>query len=246
MQDDLIILLEWFNANGIEELFNNEISTSESVIQALAKQQNYIKYTNGIVDTPLVQDYADHLNNLDSVVDFVKNSDIYNKFRKTASNSVIFDGDLDSDIIIVNDIPNDADDINGKIFSEEDGILLKNMMQSININKYFLLNSFFWRLPGNRNPIKDELDMCKPLVEKIIFLMKPKLIILTGNYSTYSLLGNGTTLLNIRGKILNYTNQYLLDATNVTGLYSPSFIVKNTTKKQDIWNNLLTIKSFLY
>ena len=147
--------------------------------------------------------------------------------------------------MIINDIPDDADDTNGKIFSEEDGVLLRNIMKSINIDKYFLLNSFFWRLPGNRSPIKDELDMCKPIIEKIVFLLKPKLIILTGNYSAYTFLGSGKTILSVRGKLLEYTNCYLQNPIPITGIYSPTFVVKNNTKKQDLWNGLSVVRNLM-
>ena len=241
MQEDLIILLEWLNANGIDELFNDNIK-DVGLMEALAEQQKNIKAP---LQKNTIRDYADRLNSIENLIDFVKNNEVYNNFRKVSSNSVVFDGDLNADILIINDIPDDADDINGKIFSEEDGVLLKNIMKSINVDKYFLLNSFFWRLPGNRSPIKDELDMCKPIIEKIVFLLKPKLIILTGNYSAYTFLGNGKTILSVRGKLLEYTNCYLQNSIPLTGIYSPTFVIKNNTKKQDLWHGLSAVRNIL-
>ena len=245
MQEDLIILLEWLSANGIDEIFDNKIEEdkpSKNLMEALAEQQKNINTTS---NNPSIRDYVDHIGTIDDLCSFIKNNNTYNNFRKVSSNSVIFGGDSSADIIIVNDIPNDADDIHGEIFSENDGILLKNMMKSIDINKYFLLNSFFWRLPGNRSPIKNELDLCKPIIEKIIFLIKPKLIILTGNYSAYTFLGEGKNILSVRGKLLEYSNCYIKNPIPLTGIYNPNFVIKNGTKKQDLWHNLLNIKNIL-
>ena len=244
MQEDLVILLEWLNANGIDELFNDELEEkpNDNMMQALAKQQISLKAGSC---PPQIRDYVDRLNNIETLVNFVNTSEVYNNFRKTASNSVVLDGDLNANVMIINDIPNDADDISGKIFSDDSGILLKNMMKSINIDKYLLLNTFFWRLPGNRNPIRDELEVCRPVVEKIISIIKPNLIILTGNYATSLLLENNKTLLNIRGKFFDYSNCYIQKPITLTGIYSPNFIIKNHTKKQDVWKILLTIKNIL-
>ena len=244
MQEDLIILLEWLNANGIDELFDDKIEEKHDIIRALANQQTdlIVSSFNKLND---VKDCVDDLNDIDSILDFVNNTSFYNNFRKLANNSIVIDGDINSKILIVNDIPNDQDDISGKIFSGNDGILLRNAFNSVGINNYCLLNTFFWRLPGNRAPIREELEVCKPVVEKIISLLKPKIIILTGNYSSSTLIENNKTLLQIRGKTINYTNCYMIDSIVATGMYNPNFLLKNTSKKQDFWKMLLNIRKMI-
>lgn len=255
MQEDLKILLEWFIANGITELFNvnientnyygnNEKRDLNSCVKALAKQQDEIKNLN-IINNTKSRDLADKLNNIEDIVFNILNIDLYNNFRKTANNTLIIGGNRKSEILIINDLPDSEDDINGDIFSGESGILLKNMMKSINLEEYCLLNTFFWRLPGNRNPIKEELNNCKPFVEKIISILKPKLIIFMGNYAVSTLFEENKNLLNIRGKFFDYTNCYLQDNIKITGVYGPNFLIKNRNKKRDAWNDLLKIKEFL-
>ena len=82
MQEDLIILLEWLNANGIDELFNDDVKDI-SLMEALAEQQKNIKSPSQKYG---VRDYADRLNTLESLIDFVKINEIYNNFRKVSSN----------------------------------------------------------------------------------------------------------------------------------------------------------------
>ena len=262
MQEDVVILLEWLNANGISELFNDEIcnnssnendnkikkNTTTSMIEALAEQQKEIKSYNQILGkTSEIKNIIDQINTITKIIEFVNNSEFYNNFRTTASNTIVFNGNQNSDIMIINDLPNDLDDIDGNIFSGDSGILLNNMMKSINIEKsnYCLLNCFFWRLPGNRSPIKEELEICKPLVEKIISIIKPKLIIFTGNYSISTIFENNKTLVSTRGKFFDYTNCYLQNNIKITATYSPIFLMKNKIKKRDAWQDLLKIKDFL-
>lgn len=244
MQEDLIILLEWLNANGIDEFFDDKIEEKQDIIKALANQQTdlIVSSFNKLND---VKNQVDNLNDINSLLDFIKNANFYNNFRKLANNSIVIDGDINSKILIINDIPNDQDDITGKIFSGNDGVLLKNAFASIGVDSYCLLNTFFWRLPGNRAPIKEELEICKPVVEKIISLLKPKIMILTGNYSSSTLIENNKTLLQIRGKNIDYTNCYMIDSIIATGIYNPNFILKNTSKKQDLWKILLNMKKMI-
>ncbi len=264
MQEDLKILLEWFIANGITDLFYNDIEENNFdfqykfekpvvdkrntglVVRALARQQEEIKELNFVHSTKS-RDLADKINNIEDILKNILELDIYKNFIKTASSTVILNGNTKANILIINDLPNDEDDINGDIFSGKTGILLKNMMKAINLeeNDYCLLNSFFWRLPGNRNPIKEELNLCKPFVEKIIAIIKPKLIIFMGSYAISSIFEENKTLISLHGKFFDYTNCYLQGNIKVTGVYGPNFLMKNQAKKRDAWNDLLKIKDFL-
>jgi DNA polymerase len=253
MQENLAILLEWFAANGIAELFNNTVEPTREnggglggIIRAFAEQQNEVKEFS-IISGVEPREVADRINNVGGLVENVLALELYSNFRKMANNTVIMDGNVDAKILIINDLPNDEDDANGRIFSGESGILLENMMRAIDIERrdFCLLNMFFWRLPGNRNPIREELDSCEPFVEKIISLIKPKLIILTGNYSTSALFEKNKTVLNIRGKFFEYTNCYLQEKIRITGLYSPVFLIKNKEKKREAWADLQEIKKVL-
>lgn len=269
MQEDLKILLEWFVANGITDLFYSDVEDNNfdfqqkfekqfierqyvdktdttSVIKALARQQEEVRELNLIHNTKS-RNLADEINNIEDILKNIPELDIYKTFVKTASSTVILNGNTDSDILIINDLPDEEDDINGNIFSGETGVLLKNMMKAIDLseNDYCLLNSFFWRLPGNRSPIKEELNLCKPFVEKLIAIIKPKLIIFMGSYSVSSIFEENKTLLSLHGKFFDYTNCYLQNNIKATGVYGPNFLLKNVSKKRDAWNDLLKIKEFL-
>lgn len=263
MQEDLIVLLEWLNANGINDIFNDnvcindveevdtekkEVRNLNTFVKALAQQQKEITHLNPIFgQISEIKSFADKLNNIDDITKFINSSNIYNNFKESATNTIIFNGNINSKILIINDLPNSDNDVSGNVFDGENSILLENMMKSINLTKddYCLLNSFFWRLPGDRSPIKEELEVCKPFIEKIISIMKPSLIIFTGNYSLSTIFKNNTNLISVRGKILDYTNCYLQDNIKITAIYSPTFLIKNKIKKRDTWQDLLKIKNFL-
>lgn len=262
MQEDLVVLLEWLNANGISDIFNEEINktttntteeepmpkTLNNFVKALAEQQKEVRNLNPFFSRiGEVKKYADQLNSLDNIVNFIQHTDIYECFRKSATNTIIVNGNIQSNVLIINDLPSDIDDETGCIFGGDCGVLFENMMKSINVikNDYCIINSFFWRLAGGRTPIKEELEICKPFVEKIISIINPQLIIFTGNYSISTIFENNKTLISVRGKFLDYSNCYMYNNVKITATYNPNFLLKNKNKKRDAWDDLVKIGEFL-
>ena len=89
MQEDLVILLEWLNANGIDDLFSNEIETKKDIMEALAEKQDELA-TSSFNKFNEIKNQIDNINSLDSLLDFVKTSSFYDKFRKLSNNSLDF------------------------------------------------------------------------------------------------------------------------------------------------------------
>lgn len=263
MQEDLAILLEWFEANGITEIFDEDIvpecistdmyKTKEinhipkdihSVVDALAKQQSSISKTNSkLFDSEQIREFANKVDNIEDIVNFANKFTGYENFRKTANNTIVLDGNINSQLLVINDMPNTEDDNCNKIFGGISERLLNNALNSVFKNKENIcfLNLFFWRLPGGRQPIKEELNYCKPLIEKIISIIKPKFIVFCGSYGVSTFLEDNKTIFNVRGKILEYTNCYLENKIKSTATYSPYLLLKNGIKKKDFWEDILFI-----
>jgi DNA polymerase len=109
----------------------------------------------------------------------------------------------------------------------------------------YITNTLFWRPPGNRRPTEDELAMCKPFVEKHIFLKKPKLIILMGATAMQDILEIKDPISKARGKFYDYQNEYLEDPIKTCIFFHPSYLIRQPSKKREAWKDLLMIKEFL-
>lgn len=263
MTEDVVVLLEWLNANGIMEFFNEKPFLNENDIIEITKKRNFDETLRCLVNKQTTisnithidkldyiqksKNLCDKLNSIDSILSTIQNFDGFTNIKNTATNTIVYQGNLDSELLIINDFPNENDDISGKIFSDDVEELMIKMLKSIEIdyNNCCFINSFFWRLAGNRVPIKEEFELCKPFVEKFISLLNPKLIVFTGNYSLSNLTNYSNTIIRTHGKFFSYSNEYIYNDIDATSLFSPNFLIKNQTKKRDAWNDLLAIKDFL-
>jgi uracil-DNA glycosylase len=54
----------------------------------------------------------------------------------------------------------------------------------------FIANILMCRPPGNRDPLPDEIDECKPYLMRKIQLIEPKVIATLGNFATKTLTGS--------------------------------------------------------
>ena len=263
MIEDVAVLLEWLNANGITEFFNevpflesnddiietNKKKNFDETIKQLVTKQSNIDVTH-IYKLDYVQkskNVCDNLNSIESILKTIQNFDGFTNIKNTATSTIFYQGNLKSDILIINDFPNEKDDISGKVFSDDVEELMTKMLKAIDINynDCCFVNSFFWRLAGNRIPIKEEFELCKPFVEKFISFLEPKLVIFTGNYSLSNLTNYLNTVVKTHGKFFDYTNEYMYKNISATSIFGPNFLIKNQSKKRETWNDLLMIKEFL-
>jgi DNA polymerase len=56
------------------------------------------------------------------------------------------------------------------------------------------------RPPGNRDPLPEEIEACKPYLYRKIELIEPKIICTLGNFATKLLTGNPTGITKVHGR----------------------------------------------
>jgi DNA polymerase len=168
--------------------------------------------------------------------------------KKTATNTVFADGTAGADIMLIGEAPGANEDMEGIPFCGASGKLLDTMLATIGIKRdknAYISNTLFWRPPGNRRPTPEELDICRPLVEKHIALNDPKLLILVGGTAAESLLQSKTSVSKLRKTPHNYTNPYLNKDIPTIVIFHPSYLLRSPSQKKLLWFDLLHIESFL-
>ncbi len=167
---------------------------------------------------------------------------------KTATNTVFCDGQPDAEVMLIGEAPGAEEDAQGIPFCGASGQLLDKMLIHIGLSReknFYITNTLFWRPPGNRRPTPEEINICRPFVEKHIALVKPKLIILVGGTAVTSVLNSKQTITKIRGQFFDYTNQFLDQSIKTTAIFHPSYLLRSPGQKKSAWYDCLTIRKYI-
>ena len=200
------------------------------------------KEQNGVSSRSLVDDVTTLEQLKESLLSF-NGCDL----KKTATNTVFSDGISTSKIMFIGEAPGASEDATGIPFCGDSGKLLDNMISTIGLSRQkniYITNTIFWRPPANRRPTQDEVEMCRPFVEKHIALIQPDLLILVGATAVTSLLGD-LQISKIRQEYYQYQNQYLTKSITTTALFHPAYLMRQPFQKKATWYDLLKIQEFL-
>ncbi|PZP86698.1 MAG: uracil-DNA glycosylase [Azospirillum brasilense] len=168
--------------------------------------------------------------------------------KKTATNTVFAQGVPESRIMFIGEAPGADEDRQGFPFVGASGQLLDLMLSFIGLKReenFYITNTLFWRPPGNRQPTPEELEVCRPFVEKHIALVNPKLLVLVGGTATKALLNDSRGITRIRGQVFEYSNPSLTAAVPTHVIYHPSYLLRQPLAKKQAWADLLAIKAAL-
>jgi uracil-DNA glycosylase family 4 len=94
-------------------------------------------------------------------------------------------GPEDADIMFIGEAPGFHEDQQGLPFVGAAGKFLEELLEDIGLTreKVFIANVIKCRPPGNRDPLPEEIEACKPFLDRQIELIQPKLVVTLGRFS---------------------------------------------------------------
>lgn len=162
--------------------------------------------------------------------------------KQNAKNTVFARGDEHSSIMCIGEAPGAQEDELGIPFCGQSGKLLDNIFTSLKIKNPYITNTVFWRPPMNRRPTIEEIEICKPLVQKHIALHNPKLLIMIGGVAVEGLLEiKEASITKIRKKVFDYSNKYLKKSIPAVAIFHPAYLLRQQNKKKEMWEDMLWI-----
>lgn len=116
-------------------------------------------------------------------------------------------GNADADLMFIGEGPGADEDRQGLPFVGRAGQFLNQLLEGIGLSRdeVFIANVVKCRPPGNRDPQADEIEACRPYLEKQVELIAPRVIATLGNFSTKLLTGNPTGITRVRGRPQQHT-----------------------------------------
>ncbi len=181
----------------------------------------------------------EEIKSIEDLKSYIKNSEICN-LKKTAINTVVGDGNENANIMLIGEAPGAEEDKAGKPFVGAAGILLNRMLNAIDLKRedIYITNIIPWRPPNNRTPTNDEILLCLPFVQKIIEIIKPKLILLLGATSAKAILNSNLSIAKLRGEWHEYQSINYKEKVNCLVTYHPAFLLRSPNYKKESWKDL--------
>jgi uracil-DNA glycosylase len=164
------------------------------------------------------------------------------------TNIVISRGNPNAKLLIVGEAPGPEENIKGKPFVGRAGQMLDKILQAANFDPekdVYITNSVFRMPPGAdgkpfRKPTNQEIDYYRPYVFEIIRLIDPRVILLTGNVASQSVLGK-TGITSLRGKWTQIEERWIMP------IFHPSYLLRSPAKgpgspKALMWEDIRKVR----
>ncbi|MCA8901310.1 MAG: uracil-DNA glycosylase [Hyphomonas sp.] len=167
--------------------------------------------------------------------------------KAAAQTTVVYDGTPGAALMVIGEGPGAEEDRRGLPFVGKAGQLLDRMLAAIGRSREtnaLISNVNYWRPPGNRNPDEEELAVCRPFVERMIELAKPKLIVAAGGVPAKALLETPDGIMRLRGTehVFTTSGGY---AVPLIPLLHPAYLLRRPQEKSRAWRDLLLVEERL-
>jgi uracil-DNA glycosylase family 4 len=95
------------------------------------------------------------------------------------------EGPANAEIMFIGEAPGFHEDQQGRPFVGAAGKFLEDLLANIKLTRQdvYIANVIKCRPPGNRDPLPDEIEACKPYLDRQIDLIQPKIVVTLGRFS---------------------------------------------------------------
>src|SRR5881275_3178905 len=154
-------------------------------------------------------------------------------------------GNPNADLMFVGEAPGYYEDKQGEPFVGAAGQLLTRMLGEIGLRRedVYIANVVKCRPPGNRDPLPDEIESCRPFLEGQISSIRPRVIVTLGNFATRVILDRQVSISRVRGQ------RFTVDGRTVIPTFHPAAVLHGGgeagSQMAAIRQDFVTIKAVL-
>ena len=165
--------------------------------------------------------------------------------KATAKSLCFFRGQPNARLMIVGEAPGRDEDLQGKPFVGRAGQLLDKMLAAIGLGEddVHITNVVYWRPPGNRTPTPQEVQVCRPFLERQIELVAPDVVMTMGGSAANALLGMEGGIMRQRGRWRDLAVGSLTLPAMPT--LHPAYLLRTPVAKRLAWRDLLAVQERL-
>jgi DNA polymerase len=167
--------------------------------------------------------------------------------KRGARNLVFADGNPAARLMVIGEAPGRDEDLAGLPFVGRSGKLLDRMLAAIGLDRRaeqperaaYITNTLPWRPPQNREPSADEVAMLLPFLHRHIELKAPEAMLLVGASALRTLMQTSEGITRGRGRWMDWRG------VPVIATFHPAALLRDGTKKREVWADLLSLKARL-
>ena len=231
--EDLEKYLEHQRDEGVQRL-----EVDRAVLEALAKEPEPEIPEEALVEvSPIPADFQS-LEAITAHISTCTNCELC----KERTNTVPGEGNTEApDIMFIGEGPGPDEDALGRPSVGKSGKLLDKIIEAMGYQRddVYITNVVKCRPPGNRKPMREEMDLCLPYLRQQIGLIRPKVIVGLGGTAVEALLSRPVGISKMRGEWQDYEGIKLMPT------FHPSYLLRDPTKKKDVWSDLKLVLSEL-
>ncbi len=129
------------------------------------------------------------------------------RLHQSRTNAVPGEGPENARIMFIGEAPGFHEDRQGRPFVGAAGHFLDELLASIGLKReeVYICNVIKCRPPGNRDPLKDEIEACIPYLDRQLEIIKPRLVVTLGRYSLARFLPSAS-ITKVRGQPVKVGN----------------------------------------
>jgi uracil-DNA glycosylase len=151
----------------------------------------------------------------------------------------------DAELMFIGEGPGFHEDRQGLPFVGAAGQLLDRLLGEIGLGRddVYVCNTVKCRPPGNRDPLPDELEACRPYLDAQVRLVDPNVIVTLGNFATRYVLNRPVAISRVRGQ------KNMVDGRVVIPTFHPAAVLRGggnaSRQMQALRDDFATIKATL-
>ena len=140
----------------------------------------------------------------------------------TGRTQVVFGvGDPSANVMFIGEGPGYYEDKQGEPFVGAAGQLLTKLLGEIGLRRQdvYIANVVKCRPPGNRDPLPDEIESCRPFLAGQLDNIRPRVVVTLGNFATRVILDRQVSISRVRGQ------RFDVDGRTVIPTFHPAAIL---------------------
>jgi DNA polymerase len=131
-------------------------------------------------------------------------------------------GHPEADLMFIGEGPGYHEDKQGEPFVGAAGQLLTRLLSEIGLERrdVYICNVVKCRPPGNRDPLPDEIEACRPWLMEQVALVDPAIVVTLGNFATRTILDRPVGISRVRGQ------RFIWEGRTVIPTFHPAAVLR--------------------